>query len=158
MFTLIIGLALGGLVLLIVELLIPGGIVGILGGLMMAASIVLCYTEYGAQKGTLLLIVLGLASIILFFVWLSIFPKSPAGRWLTLKSSVQADSLPPKPSVLPGARGRTITALRPTGIVEVEQERYEAFCDSALLNPGVDVRVIRAEGSRLVVVPLEKEA
>ncbi len=157
MLALIIGLALGGLLLLIVELLIPGAIVGILGGLMMAASVVLCYTEYGAQNGTLLLIVLGLASVILFFVWLSVFPKSFAGRWLTLKSTVQAYSLPDTIGVTQGALGRTVTALRPTGTVEVNNQRYEAFSDSALLDPGANIRVLRVEGSRLIVVPVEKE-
>ncbi|OYV46823.1 MAG: hypothetical protein B7X06_03375, partial [Verrucomicrobia bacterium 21-51-4] len=43
----IIGLVLLGLVLITAEMLLPGGILGLLGGAAFVASVVVSYNEYG---------------------------------------------------------------------------------------------------------------
>jgi membrane-bound serine protease (ClpP class) len=50
-----------------------------------------------------------------------------------------------------GKEGVTITPLRPSGIVEVEQSRYDVVSEGSFVAAGVRVKVIRVEGSRVVV-------
>ena len=55
----------------------------------------------------------------------------------------------------PGQTGRTLTALRPAGVVEVAGERVDAVSEGSWIPAGVAVRVIRVEGRKVVVRPLE---
>lgn len=50
-----------------------------------------------------------------------------------------------------GRTGRAVTPLRPTGVIEVDGERLDASTDGEFLEPGTPVRVVRAEGLRIVV-------
>lgn len=147
----IIGLALVGLALLIVEMFIPGAVLGFLGGLMMVTSVVLSFVFYGPRQGTFVLLVLGFSSIILFFVWLKLFPSSPAGKLLTLQKTTQGHSVPSAAAATLGAEGVSITALRPGGIVKIGDQRFEAASDGAFLPPGTAVTVTRIEGSQVIV-------
>ena len=56
------------------------------------------------------------------------------------------------PETLIGARGRAITDCRPTGMVRVQAEEWQARCDTGV-DAGAPVRVLAREGLVLVVEP-----
>lgn len=54
-----------------------------------------------------------------------------------------------------GEVGRVVTTLRPVGTVEFETGRLEVLSESAFLNKGERVEVVRIEGQKVVVRPCE---
>ncbi len=148
---LIVTLAASGLLLVLLELLLPGGILGFVGSALFLAVVILCFQEFGAAVGISVLLGLSIAGLALFSLWLRIFPSSPAGRFLMLKENVSGRSVPECGGVTPGSDGVALTALRPAGVVRVAGARYEAKLETGFADPGTPVRVVRCEGSALIV-------
>ena len=72
------------LLLLGMEVFIPGGIIGIIGGLFLLGAMVAGFFAFGDEGGWLasgLLIVLGGIGLL---AWIKLFPRTPMGRRLTL--------------------------------------------------------------------------
>ncbi|MEM5592240.1 NfeD family protein [Niallia circulans] len=47
--------------------------------------------------------------------------------------------------------GVTLTALRPAGVILIEDERIDVVSDGSFIDKGKKVKVVKAEGSRIVV-------
>ena len=50
-------------------------------------------------------------------------------------------------------RGKTITILRPSGTIRIGKERVDATANGTFIGRDVIVRVVKVEGSRVVVEP-----
>lgn len=148
---LIITLAAAGILLVALELFLPGGILGFIAAALFLAVVVLCFQEYGPQTGMAVLTGISAGGLALFLLWLRIFPSSPAGKLLTLKGSVSGRSVPESSGVAPGTSGVAVTALRPSGAVRVGGARYDARMETGFADPGAPVRVLRADGPVLIV-------
>lgn len=148
----IIFLLVVGLLLVCLEVFIPGGVVGALGGLMMIASIVLAFTERGSSFGfhwTGGALVLTLAAL---FISIKLLPGSPAGKRLFLSSAQIGYSAAEEGlEGLAGKPGKAITNLRPAGMIEIEGERVDVVTGGEYLPRGTTVEVIRVDGNRVVV-------
>jgi membrane-bound ClpP family serine protease len=142
-----------GVLLLAGEVFMPGAVLGIIGGLCMAAGCVVSFIQLGAGGGTVAtaaaLILLGL-TLYIELVWL---PKTRFGRKLVVESTVGATSQPPladKESVM-GKPAEAVTPLVPSGYVLVEGRRYEAFSRSGHAAKGAQLRVVGLDNFRLIV-------
>lgn len=158
MLTLILLLAAAGILLAFLEMFLPGGVLGVLSALLLLAVVILCYQEYGAQTGGIVLTGLAALGLALFLAWMRFFPSSPAGKLLMLKGRVSGRSVPEAAAVPPGAAGVAVTALRPAGAVRINGKRYDARMDTGFADPGDPVRVLRADGAALVVEISPKES
>ena len=72
-----------------------------------------------------------------------------------LSKSIDGASQPPIAERDAGVVGReavAVTALGPTGLVEVAGRRYEARCDSGFADAGARLKVVRVETFQLVVI------
>lgn len=47
--------------------------------------------------------------------------------------------------------GKTLTPLRPAGVVSLNGERLDVVSDGSYIDKGVEVKVIEVEGSKIVV-------
>ncbi|NGX51012.1 MAG: hypothetical protein K1060chlam2_00869 [Chlamydiae bacterium] len=56
-----------------------------------------------------------------------------------------------------GAHGETVTPLRPSGKVQIGEELFDAITQGSFLKANVAVEVLRIEGNKVVVEPIEKE-
>ena len=152
-------LALGGIVLLLVEvLLIPGfGVAGILGAGALLAALVMSVVGSGATPaffmlaGARMLFSL-LVALLASFVLLRFMPRTPFGRRLVLDTGLGAQEEPHR--ALLGKRGRATSPLHPAGIAHIEGERVDVVSEGELIEPGTAVEVTRVEGNRIVVRPL----
>ena len=140
-----------GLLAMIVELFIPGAVIGISGFLAVVGSI--CYAYYAGHTllGTILLILMLFFVPVFFLMWRSVF-----GRMLALKDS-EADyrsSLQNYEELL-NKRGKATSSLRPSGTAEIEGKRYAVITRGEMLEKGTPVKVIQVAGSRLTVRSLE---
>jgi membrane-bound ClpP family serine protease len=142
-----------GLVLLFFEVFIPGGVLGVLGGLLMLAGCGLAFAEFGTNGGAaataLAVVLVGLTLYIELFV----LPKTSLGRKLFLERAIGARSQPPpaRSEEIVGRTGETLTTLAPSGYVLVDGKKYEAASQSGLLPRGSSVKVTGLDNFRLLV-------
>jgi membrane-bound serine protease (ClpP class) len=140
-----------GFGLLLTEMFLPGGVLGVLGGLALLTAAGLGYAEFGPLGGTMLLCVMGAATLTGFCVWMAIFPRTAVGRRLTLGRTLTTGDTMPASAPLVGREGVAITPLRPAGTARIDGKRVDVVAESELIDPGADVVVIATEGARVVV-------
>ena len=144
---------LAGLVLLLIELAVPGfGIFGIAGFAAIAAGVIFAAPSPALGARTLLIALVVL--IIAVPVFLKVFGKSRFVRRFVLATAETSDRgyvhAPPQNELL-GLSGKTLTVLRPAGSVLLEGKRVDALAEGEFIDKGVMVKVIRVEGTKVVV-------
>jgi len=140
-----------GVIFLGFEVFLPGGILGVLGGLAMLGGCGLAFANYGTSGGVLaVLLALVLVVVMLAFEFI-ILPKTALGKRLFLSASIQGTVKSPQPNELIGSCGKTVTALAPSGYVSIDGHQHEAFSRSGFLEAGVPIKVIGMDNFRLIV-------
>jgi len=147
-----------GVVLMLAEIFLPGGIVGILGFASLAASLVLA--AYDTGQG---LVSLGFAALLTAIVAV-VLAKRYGLKGLIGKFVLQ-DELrsghgyiaPPDQRELAGQGGIALTPLRPSGIIKIGGRRIDAVSAGDFIAAGTEVVVIQVEGSRVVVEEKENK-
>jgi membrane-bound serine protease (ClpP class) len=154
----VIGAFIASLVLIAMELATPGvGIFGIVGIVLLFGSL---FYMLGASLSAAYIIAGGIiiAAILFYFVGRRL-PKSRLVAKLALTTRSTKDkgytSQADKSTYL-NKRGQTITILRPSGTVRIGTERVDAVSDGGFINCGVEIRVIKVEGTRIVVEPVKR--
>lgn len=142
-----------GLVLLFFEVVVPGAILGIIGGVFMLIGCGLAFSAYGLGGGAL---AVGVAVVLLgltFYLELYVLPRTRFGKKMFLQGAVQGASqpMPARADEVVGQLGETLTTLAPSGFVLVGGKRYEAASLSGLLPKGTPVKVVGVDTFRLTV-------
>jgi membrane-bound serine protease (ClpP class) len=158
MSTQVISLLAAGLVLLGFEVLVPGAILGILGGFLLLAGVGLAFFSEGMSGGVqALAVALAGVGLMMWFEF-RVMPRTRIGKRMFLSKAIDGTSQPPVAAQADAVVGREATAetaLSPTGIVLVDGRRYEARCDSGFAAEGARLRVTRIETFQLVVIALD---
>lgn len=153
--TLILVLFAAGILLLALEVIVPGGILGFCGSLAMLGGILVAFERFGPAGGawaTAAGLVVAAIALYLEFVLL---PRSRLARALSMSTTVAGQSQPPVAGpALIGRRGQAVTTLAPTGLVECDGCRYEAASRHGLIPAGAAVEVVAVESFRILVIPL----
>ena len=143
-----------GYLLFAVEMVVPGGVLGILG---------IISVLYGCWQAFQMGFIWGsssiLASIIFFVLVLRFFLHSRTGKQLTLSNEEEARSWKSNREEwkdLLGKEGIAISPLRPAGLVIIDGRRYDVVSDNEFLEIDQAVRVVEVEGRRIVVEPMEE--
>lgn len=142
-----------GIVLLAVEVLVPGGILGTIGGLMMFGGCVMSFIEYGTGGGIIALMTAFALTALAFYIELRVLPRTAAGKRAFLTSEITGVSaaLGAEARDLIGKSAEALTMLSPSGYILVEGKRYEAFCQTGQAPAGAALEVIGADNFRLIV-------
>lgn len=144
-----------GLFLLAAEIFLPGGILGILGGIALLGAVAASFAAFGLAVGmyiALAVIIGGSASI---FIWIKLFPRTRVGQALTLQhtqSSYKAADTDTRRN-LAGKTGKAVTDLRPAGIVQIDGRKYSVVSEGMLVQRDSAVQVVKVDGNRIVVRP-----
>lgn len=151
--TLIILLFSIGLFLLAAEVLVPGGILGGAGGLMLLAGSVLSFFEFGKNGGLIALLISGVTAAAVFYVELRILPKTRVGKRFFLNREITstATALQDDARDLIGKTALSTTVLSPSGYVTIDGKRYEAVSQSGQIAPGNELEVVDANHFQLTV-------
>jgi membrane-bound ClpP family serine protease len=151
--TAIIILFLSGALLLAAELFLPGGIAGLFGVMALVGGAFLTFSAYGFAVGLGATVLALLLTGLLAYAELVWLPRSRFGRGLVVQSTVDAQSqpLPADPALVVGRPALAVTILAPSGVVEVDGRRYEAFSQSGHVARGAAVTVLAVEPFRLIV-------
>ncbi len=149
-------LLLAGIVLVTIEIIfVPGTtILGIIGVALVAFGVIIGYSKFGPQTGTIVLlgtIAIG-GSVILFSFRSELWKKFSLKD--TNSGKVNEDI---KIEHLLGAEGVTLSACRPYGKAEIYDTTYEVKTMGIYLTPGVKIRVIRIDTDHKIYVEQVKE-
>jgi membrane-bound serine protease (ClpP class) len=146
---LIVTLTALGIVLLAVELFVPGMVVGIIGATLLLIAVVLTFLNFGLAVGALLVMALVVLGVVAFTLWLRFLPRSYIGRKMSLDAASRT-SVPDFTALL-GGEGEALTQLRPSGTAAIGGRRVDVTTDGEFIGPGEPVRVSHVEGTRVVV-------
>jgi membrane-bound serine protease (ClpP class) len=148
---LIIILFSAGIVLLALEVFMPGAILGILGGAAMVLGCVVAFSKLGMAGGfTALGIAFALLGLTMFLEFY-LLPRTRLGRQMFVHSTSGADQQPLASEELLGRQAEALTILAPSGYVSVDGRRYEAFCQTGHAPKGAVLRVTGRDSFRLLV-------
>ena len=146
-------LLIGGIILLLIELHTPGfGVPGITGIIALFTSL---YMVLGgginAIRSIVLASILILGTIILFIRYL---PESFAWKRIALRESTSTEAGYTTVNIdqgLVGKEGIALTLLRPVGIVEIENRRYDCLTEGEYIPSGTRVIVTKVIGNKIFV-------
>jgi len=145
-------LVVAGLFLIGVEIFVPGGIIGAIGALSLVAAMLAGFQAFGPNGGLVSALVIILLSGLGIGLWIRYFPRTAAGRHLTLSSDGRDfKSAPPELKALAGKEGIAHSTLRPGGIALIEGHRVDVVAGGTWIEGGRRIRVISVEGARVVV-------
>jgi membrane-bound serine protease (ClpP class) len=142
-----------GILLLIAELFLPGGIIGVLGFAAIIGSFFLA-SENMIHMGISIVIALFISIIV------SIYMIKVLGRKMSIfKKIILTDSTNTERGYvsninrtdLVGKTGKTLTQLRPAGKIMIGDEIIDAVSEGAFIQKDHHVKVVKVEGSRIVV-------
>lgn len=142
-----------GVLLGIAEVFLPGGIAGLLGAVSLVVAMVLGFWAFPPPWGllaALTVIVLGGAA---FLLWIHLFPRSSVGKRMALT----ADGKDQKSLDVPGdewvgRKGISMTALRPAGMVQFGNKRYDVLAEHGeWIAIGVTVQITAIRDGQLWV-------
>ncbi len=157
----LIVLFLVGLLLLFLEaFIVPGfGVTGI-GGLIAIFSSLFFFFPTPNIALIVIASVLVLSIIALVFI-VKIFGVSKLWRNISLGESLSNDrgytSHSDKKELL-NKRGITLTHLRPAGTAEINEKRIDVVSEGDYIDKGKKIKVIKVEGSRVVVKKIKEES
>lgn len=139
-----------GLAAMVLELFMPGAILGTIGFLASAGSIIYAYLHGHTVIGTVLLVLILAWLPAFFWLW-----KSVIGKYFAL-TEVQKDFKPSSviTEELMDKEGRAVSHLRPSGIALIDDKRYGVVTRGEMLEKGAHIKVIEVSGNRLVVKKL----
>jgi membrane-bound ClpP family serine protease len=151
--TLILSVIIISYFLIGMEAIVPGGILGILGFIGLVIATYFSAQEFGgwfAPSVTFLLS--GMGALLLLFLEFKWLDRSPFGKNLFLKKTIEGSSNQLNPiTKLVGLRGVTLTDLHPEGLIEVATDQYDAFSEDGYLPKGTKIKITGSDDFRLRV-------
>ena len=141
-------LAVAGLILVFLEFFLPGGIMAVGGGILLASSLFVLAIE---QPGFSVLAAYGGALVIALFIVirLALFRVKKAGVCLDGDQEGFQACVYPKEMI--GKTAIVSSDLKPAGYVQVEDRAFAALSKSGYIEKGARVRILGGEGSSLIV-------
>ncbi len=149
-----------GIALMVVEVVIPGGLLGTLAGMTLAGGVVAAFLEFGSVGGSIATgLALLIAAVTLYFEFV-LLPKTRLARKFSMAETNSGRSQPDvaeRDSVL-DREAVAVTTLAPSGYVELGGRRYEAFCRSGHAAAGSRMRIVDIDNFRLVVTQIKESS
>jgi membrane-bound ClpP family serine protease len=149
--TTILLLFLIGVVLLAADVFVSSFLLAALGGVVMLGGCAKAYHVFGTLGALVALAAaLGLLALVIYLE-LVVLPRSRFGRGLVVHSTSGSAPPPAGAAEVVGKPATALTTLAPSGYVEVEGRRYDAFCRTGLAAKGASLRVVDVDNFRLIV-------
>ena len=150
-----------GLLVVVVELFVPSaGVLGVIAGILIVSAIIVGFLDgLGSGALVLLLAVVALPMVLAFMV--KIWPHTPLGKRILIGEIKPEDVLPnsshyQKRNVeLIGRIGVAKTKMLPSGIVIVDDEKYDAISQGFAIEAGDAIKIIDVREHRVYVEPYD---
>ncbi len=150
--TLITGLVLAALVLIFFEVILPGGVLGLLALACILGATWLGFADYGALGGVLTFFGALVAVGLLIFIEFKLMAKTSLGKGFFLGSSVTGHSnVAQGEDSIVGQEATTLTRLNPSGKVAIDGRSYEAYSQDGYIESGETVLVAKRDNFKLII-------
>ncbi|GKV68041.1 hypothetical protein NCCP2716_05390 [Sporosarcina sp. NCCP-2716] len=144
--------------LIVAEIFLPHGIAGILGAVAVTASIIL------AGANPMYMAISVLIALAVAIMGMVVIMKFFGKRLHLLNKVVLMDATDTESGYVSnvnhvdwiGKTGTTLTALRPSGAIEMDGERIDVVSEGSYIDKGKHVKIVKVEGSRTVVRELRE--
>lgn len=144
-----------GYLLVALEAIVPGGVLGLIGFLCLLASSYFAHLEYGGWIIPLFVFIIGgfggVVLVFLQFKWLS---NSRLGKNMFVYQTSGKTKNNQDLTQFIGETAMTETDHHPEGLVKVGNEIYDSFCVSGYSSKGTKVKIIKVDSFRLIVKPV----
>ena len=151
----IIGLLVAAFILVFFEVILPGGILGIMAALCVIFASWTAGAEYGASIGILTFVGSAAAIAILVFIEFKLLARTSLGSAFFLKSSVTGHSnIAPAEAAIIGMEGITLTRLNPSGKVAIDGQSYEAHSQDGYIEADQAIQVVAQDNFKLIIKKL----
>lgn len=148
-----------GVIFIVLEIFVPGGILGVLGLGAVITSFFLASANIVSMGISLLvaMFVTVVAMIVLFTVFgkrIRLFDR------IILRDSTNTEQgyvSNVSRIELVGQEGVTLTPLRPAGTAVIKEERIDVVTEGSFIGSNIRVRIVKAEGPRIVVREIHTE-
>lgn len=146
-----------GILLLLLEVFVPGGILGIIGIVAIVVSIFMTAASFEIALISILvsIIVAFVASFVIYKYW----GYRGVMKKLVLNDSTHSDlgyvSHETRKDLL-GMEGDALTTLRPAGTGIFGTERIDVVSEGGYITKGQKIKIVKTEGSRVVVRKVEE--
>ncbi|WLV26031.1 nodulation protein NfeD [Aciduricibacillus chroicocephali] len=142
-----------GIVLIVLEFFVPGGIIGALGVASIVGSLLMSgYSLNNMILSICIAFVVAIVAAIVLFKYVG--AERGLFRHIILKDRTTTDlgyvSNTDRSSLL-GAEGYAMTPLRPSGTAVIVDERVDVVTEGGFIDSNSKVRVVKVEGVRVVV-------
>ena len=150
--TLISALILAALVLVFFEVILPGGILGLLALLCVIGATWIGAANFGALGGALTFLISLAAVVLLVWVEFKLMAGSRWGKGFFLDSSVTGHSnvAQGEESII-GQEATALTRLNPSGKVAIDGRSYEAYSQDGYIDSGETVVVAKRDNFKLII-------
>lgn len=142
-----------GFALIVAEIFIPGGVLGVVGVLALFGAVITGFSVFGAQGGLLSTLGIIIGGTLFLSLWIKYCPTSMLGRWFTLKedgSDFKSFDDATRQTLV-GKTGTAHTDLRPAGVALIDGQRTDVVSEAGYITKDTTVKVIEVAGSRIVV-------
>jgi membrane-bound serine protease (ClpP class) len=150
-----------GFLLLVAELFVPsGGCLFVLSIASIAVGVTLTFS-YDTTVGLFTLLFVFVATPAVAGAMLHYWPRTHIGRRMFLTGTAEEDtvaslSVNKELEGLKGKIGRTLSALRPAGVVDFDGRRVDSLTEGMMVDPGQWVRCIDVRAGRVLVRPVDR--
>lgn len=151
----IIGLLVAAFILVFFEVILPGGILGIMAALCVILASWFAGAEYGAGIGFLTFVGSAAAIAILVYIEFKLLARTSIGSAFFLKSSVTGHSnIAPAEVSITGKKGTSLTRLNPGGKVAIDGRLYEAHSQDGYIEANQSIQVVAQDNFKLIIKKL----
>jgi membrane-bound serine protease (ClpP class) len=148
----IIALILAALVLVFFEVILPGGILGVLAALCILLATWLAGSQFGASGAVLTFLSAAVAVALLVYIEFKLLARTSLGGGFFLKNSVTGHSnQAPATNEVVGKEGVALTRLNPSGRVAIDGQSYEAYSQDGYIDADQPIRVAGQDNFKLII-------
>lgn len=148
----IIALIVAAVVLAFFEVILPGGVLGIIALLCVLLATWISATQFGVGAAAFTFLSAAIAIALLVFVELKLLARTSLGRDFFLKTKVTGhsnDALGRADIV--GKEGIALTRLNPSGMVKIDGQSYQAHSLDGYIDEGYPIRVSSQDNFKLII-------
>ena len=156
----VVTVAVLGVVCIFAEVFLPGGVLGVVGGLLIGVSFVGAYYVWHFTA-PFILFVLGfvIAGVAAYIVAIKVMPKTAVGKLIFLRDTQKGyDVSVSGDQEMIGKEGIAISFLRPTGVAEIDGKRVNVVTEGEFIEKNARIRVCELKDNHLVVRKIESQS
>ncbi|PQO30563.1 hypothetical protein C5Y96_13915 [Blastopirellula marina] len=153
-------LLLSGLALIVLEMFIPsGGVLGFIAAVLLIGAVVYAYLKCDIAVGTAFLAATVVTVPVMIGIAIRVWPHTPMGRMILLDSATDeyVDSHESfGHTELVGRRGIARSNLLPSGVAEIDGNRWDVIIVGPAADRGDLIEVVEVEGNRVLVTKVDE--